>query len=278
MVSFVPKDNKLFTSIFDTASNVLEIGMLNVKSDGLYLSGMDLSHVSFIKIEISEDDFETYNYTQDIGLGINIKEFVKILKCSSDKDKIEISCCNIEESTTTNLQIKFCGSGINRKYSLKLLYIDEDEIDVPDMDYPMEFEMRSKLFNNLINSITVIDGDYIKFNVKDQKLTLESNSDTSELNIEILKEVRNVEKNILKKQDNKFVTKKVMQKEYELYSCEGNFTSTITLNFIKLISKAFTISPFVLCHVAPSSPLRMDFMLNDAGTSIQYYVSPKLDD
>ena len=62
------------------------------------------------------------------------------------------------------------------------------------MDYPMEFEMRSKLFNNLINSITVIDGDYIKFIVKDQKLTLESNSDTSELNIEILKEVRNVEK------------------------------------------------------------------------------------
>ena len=40
--------------------------------------------------------------------------------------------------------------------------------DVPDMDYPMEFEMRS-LFNNLINSITVIDGDHIKFNVKDQK-------------------------------------------------------------------------------------------------------------
>ena len=40
-----------------------------------------------------------------------------------DKDKIEISCCNIEESTTTNLQIKFCGSGINRKYSLKLLYM-----------------------------------------------------------------------------------------------------------------------------------------------------------
>ena len=77
---------------------------------------------------------------------------------------------------------------------MKLLYADEDEIDVPDMDYPMEFEMRSKLFNNLINSITVIDGDYIKFIVKDQKLTLESNSDTSELNIEILKEVRSREK------------------------------------------------------------------------------------
>ena len=278
MVSFIPKDNKLLTSIFDTASNVLELGVLNVKADGLYLSGMDSSHVSFIKVEINEDDFETYDYTQDISLGINLKELVKILKCSDDKDQIEISCDSLEKSTTTNLQIKFYGSGINRKYSLKLLYIDEDEIEVPDMDYPMEFEMRSKLFNNLINSITVIEGDYIKFNVYEQKLMLQSCSDTSELNIEILKESRNIEKKIVKKQDNKFVTKKIMQKEYELYSCEGNFTSTINLNFIKLVSKAFSISPYVLCHVAPSSPLRMDFMLNDYGTLIQYYVSPKLDD
>lgn len=278
MVSFIPKDSKQFTSIFDTASNVLELGNLNVKSDGLHLSGMDTSHVSFINVEISNDDFETYDYSQDIGLGINLKEFVKILKCNDDKDKIEISCDSLEKSTTTNLQIKFYGSGINRKYSLKLMYIDEDEIDVPDMDYPMELEIRSKLFNNLINSITVIDGDYIKFNVCEQKLLLQSNSDTSELNIEILKESRNVEKNIVKKIDNKFVKKKIMQKEYELFSCEGNFTSTINLNFIKLISKAFNISPYVLCYVAPSSPLRMDFMLNDNGTLIQYYVSPKVDD
>lgn len=278
MVSFIPKDSKQFTSIFDTASNVLELGNLNVKSDGLHLSGMDTSHVSFINVEISNDDFETYDYSQDIGLGINLKEFVKILKCNDDKDKIEISCDSLEKSTTTNLQIKFYGSGINRKYSLKLMYIDEDEIDVPDMDYPMELEIRSKLFNNLINSITVIDGDYIKFNVCEQKLLLQSNSDTSELNIEILKESRNVEKNIVKKIDNKFVKKKIMQKEYELFSCEGNFTSTINLNFIKLISKAFSISPYVLCYVAPSSPLRMDFMLNDNGTLIQYYVSPKVDD
>ena len=278
MVSFIPKDSKQFTSIFDTASNVIELGNLNVKSDGLHLSGMDTSHVSFINVEISNDDFETYDYSQDIGLGINLKEFVKILKCNDDKDKIEISCDSLEKSTTTNLQIKFYGSGINRKYSLKLMYIDEDEIDVPDMDYPMELEIRSKLFNNLINSITVIDGDYIKFNVCEQKLLLQSNSDTSELNIEILKESRNVEKNIVKKIDNKFVKKKIMQKEYELFSCEGNFTSTINLNFIKLISKAFSISPYVLCYVAPSSPLRMDFMLNDNGTLIQYYVSPKVDD
>lgn len=278
MVSFIPKDNKQFTSIFDTASNVLELGNLNVKSDGLHLSGMDTSHVSFIKVEIGNDDFETYDYSQDIGLGINLKEFVKILKCNDDKDKIEISCDSLEKSTTTNLQIKFYGSGINRKYSLKLMYIDEDEIDVPDMDYPMELEIRSKLFNNLINSITVIEGDYIKFNVCEQKLLLQSNSDTSELNIEILKESRNVEKNIVKKIDNKFVKKKIMQKEYELFSCEGNFTSTINLNFIKLISKAFSISPYVLCYVAPSSPLRMDFMLNNNGTLIQYYVSPKVDD
>ena len=275
MVSFVPKDNKLFTSIFDTASNILELGMLNVKSDGLYLSGMDSSHVSFIKVEINKDDLDTYSYTQNIGLGINLKEFVKILKCSGDRDRIEISCGSLEENTS--LQIKFSGSGINRKYSLKLLYIDEDEIDIPDMDYPLEFEMRSKLFNNIINSITVIDGDYIKFNINNQKLTLQSTSDTSDLNIEILKEAINLEKNILKKQDNKLVKKKMLQKEYELYSCEGNFTSTIGLNFIKLISKAFSISPYVFCQVAPSSPLRMDFMLNDAGTSIQYYVSPKLD-
>ena len=48
---FCTKDNK-YSQVFLILLLVLEIGILNVKSDGLYLSGMDSSHVSFIKIEV----------------------------------------------------------------------------------------------------------------------------------------------------------------------------------------------------------------------------------
>ena len=44
---------------------------------------------------------------------------------------------------------------------------------------------------------------------------------------------------------------KKLLKEYELLYCEGNFTSTITLNFNNWFQK-LTISPFVLCHAAIS--------------------------
>ena len=45
----------------DAVSQVLKMGNISVREDGLYVSGMDDLHVSLIKLEIEKDDFELFS-------------------------------------------------------------------------------------------------------------------------------------------------------------------------------------------------------------------------
>lgn len=273
MINFTPADIKLFSSIFDTVSNVLESGTLKVRRDGIYVSGLDPAHVSMINIEINEGDFEIYDYSEDMDFGVNFKDFVKIIKSGLENERVNICCEN-----TDRMVITFTG-GFKKTYSLKLLYITEDDLVISDMDYKMELEIRSELFSNIVNSILITDSNYMKFSIAESKLNIESVGDRSDINIEITKEVRSQTKIKLKKTiGNKVSLISKSPVDHKLYSCEGEFSAAIGINFIKLINKALTLSPNVMCNLSPNTPLRLDFMLNDNGTMIQYYISPKIED
>jgi len=275
MFSLIPNNTKIFSNIFDTVSNILDTGMLKIRHDGLYVSGLDTSHVSFIKLEINKSDFKLYKYTEDIDLGINFNDFVKIIKSGFNNEDVIISC-----KDSNRLDIHFNGSGFKKRYSLKLLYVEHCDGDISDLDYKMELEIRSNLFHNLVNSILITESTDIIFSISNNILNIKSEGDYSEIDIQLNKGC-DVSSKIKFKKDsvtNKFIRITSPQKEYELYSCEGNFETAISINFIKKILKALSLCPYVMCNLSPNTPLRLDFMLNDKGSMLQYYISPKITD
>ena len=275
MFRLIPNNTKIFSSIFDTVSDILETGMLKIRHDGLYVSGLDSTHVSFIKLELDKSDFKSYDYTKDIDLGINFNDFVKIIKSGFNNEDVIISC-----KDSDRLDVYFNGNGLKKRYSLKLLYIDQDNIDISDLDYLMELEIRSKIFHNLISSILITESTDIIFGINNHILNIKSEGDYSDIDIQLNKGSDISSKIKLKKDPikNKFIRISSSQKEYELYSCEGNFETTISINFIKNILKALSLCPYVMCNLSPNTPLRLDFMLNDEGSMLQYYISPKIVD
>lgn len=273
MACFIPNDTSQFSSIFDTVSNILEIGSLRIREDGIYISGLDSSHVSLINVELNKDDFKIYNYLEDIDIGINFKDFVKIIKSGISNEDVQIICNNSD-----NLNVIFKGYGLNKKYSLKILNVDNEDIAISDQDYHLELEIKSKLFSNIVNSILITESDSMKFNIYDNKLRIQSFVDHSDIDIELTKQPMVRKKIKIKKCNNKLESNTIIEKEYELYSCEGKFNTNISINYIKLISKAFNICQKIMCNLSPNSPLRIDFMITDNGSMIQYYVSPKIED
>ena len=275
MFRFILNDTKLFSNIFDTVSNILESGALKIRHDGLYVSGLDSSHVSFIKLELDKSDFKSYEYTKDIDIGINFNDFVKIIKSGFNNEDVIISC-----KDSDRLDICFNGGSFKKRYTLKLIYIDQEDMDISDLDYQMELEIRSKIFHNLINSILITESTDIIFGINKHILNIKSEGDYSDIDIQLNKG-SDISSKIKYKKDpvkNKFIRISSSQKEYELYSCEGNFETTISINFIKNILKALALCPYVMCNLSPNTPLRLDFMLNDEGSMLQYYISPKIVD
>ncbi len=272
----VTHDSKYFCDTIESVSNVLKMGNISVRDDGLYVSGMDDMHVSLIKLEIEKNDFDKFEKIGPVNLGINFEEFVKLLKTSSGRGKLSI----IYNESNPKLDIIYENDGLKRKYGLMLLDIDVDDLEVPSIDYHLELELSTKIFSNMINSVITTGAEEITFNIKDKQLSTFSKGDLSETEFLFDKEEgyeneKKLKINIGKSEAKSSTNKK---KIYELISCEGQFNITVGTSILKNITKANQLTEFVTINMIADNPVRLDYNLNDDGSFIYYYISPKLDD
>jgi len=272
----VTHDSKYFCDTIESVSNVLKMGNISVRDDGLYVSGMDDMHVSLIKLEIEKNDFDKFEKIGPVNLGINFEEFVKLLKTSSGRGKLSI----IYNESNPKLDIIYENDGLKRKYGLMLLDIDVDDLEVPSIDYHLELELSTKIFSNMINSVITTGAEEITFNIKDKQLSTFSKGDLSETEFLFDKEEgyeneKKLKINIGKSEAKSSINKK---KIYELISCEGQFNVTVGTSILKNITKANQLTEFVTINMIADNPVRLDYNLNDDGSFIYYYISPKLDD
>jgi proliferating cell nuclear antigen PCNA len=241
---------------------------------------MDEMHVSLINLELNSGDFEKYEFNpgenDSIQLGINFTEFVKLLKVSSGHDYLTIRY----NSSEPKLNIIFSNDGLIRKYSLMLLDTDTNNINVPSIDYYLELELSTKLFTNIVNSVIATGAEEITFKIANNKLVSSSKGDLSETEFVFDKsegyENETKLKLNFKKKTNETKVKK--RKIYELLSCEGQFNVTVGMSMLKNIVKANMLTDYVTLNMIENNPVRLDYTLNDDGSVIYYYISPKIDD
>ena len=272
----VTSNSKYFCDTMDAVSQVLKMGNISVRDDGLYVSGMDDLHVSLIKLEIEKDDFELFSKTGPVNLGINFEEFVKLLKTSSGRGKLSL----IYNESSPKLEIIFENEGLKRKYGFMLLDIEIEDLEVPSIDYHLELEISTKVLSNMINSVIATGAEEITFYIKDKQLTTYSKGDISETEFVFDKITGYENETKLKISPNKKNSQVTAAKKkiYELISCEGEFSVTVGTSILKNSNKANTLTEFVTINMIKDNPIRLDYNLNDDGSIIYYYISPKLDD
>ena len=270
---------KYISDILDTCSSVIQQGNIVIKSDGLYISGMDSMHVSLISLELSRHDFDEYNLeflenTNNISIGVNLDEFVKILKTYSSSDHLTLSY-----SQSPKLDIILSNDGLKRKYSLKLIDLDIEDIKLPSIDYYLELNISSPVLSNIINSVSVTGAEAMKFSIENKQLITSSLGNLSDTEFIFSKNISYENKNRCKinVHDHQTNTSTCSNKIYELISCEGEFSCLIGMSLLKRISKANSLVPYVMCNLSPNTPLRLDYELNDRGSVLYYYISPKID-
>ena len=272
----VTSNSRYFCDTIDAVSQVLKMGNISVRDDGLYVSGMDDLHVSLIKLEIEKDDFELFSKTGPVNLGINFEEFVKLLKTSSGRGKLSL----IYNESSPKLEIIFENEGLKRKYGFMLLDIEIEDLEVPSIDYHLELEISTKVLSNMINSVIATGAEEITFYIKDKQLTTYSKGDISETEFVFDKITGYENETKLKISPNKKNSQVTSAKKkiYELISCEGEFSVTVGISILKNSNKANTLTEFVTINMIKDNPIRLDYNLNDDGSIIYYYISPKLDD
>jgi len=159
-----------FKSTFEVLKDILNDVNIYFKTDGMYIVTLDTARTSLIDMFLSADNFEEYSCTEDLEAGVNMSNMHKLLKTITNNDVLAIS---IDSKEYMNIEIHSESKRTCTKFALKLLDINENQIEVPDVHMTMntslpsvDFQRMCRDMSNIGEEIEIMrDGKNLKLSV-----------------------------------------------------------------------------------------------------------------
>ncbi len=153
--------------------------MFNMKcsKDGIKIFCMDAAKTSIIQLNMACGFFTSYNYTStvtdELELGVNVDVLIKTLKGAKKNDILTLS----HKTESDLISVAFTGTEREIKYDVKLVHIDEEVLNVPQVEYNLLIELSSKHIKSWKSDITDLTGEHIDFKPTPDNIQLSSRGD-----------------------------------------------------------------------------------------------------
>ena len=160
-------------STFEVLKDILNDVNIYFKPDGMYIVTLDTARTSLVDMFLSADNFEEYECEHDIIAGINVSNTFKLLKSITNNDVLVIS---INSKEYMNIEIHSEAKKTSTKFALKLLDINENQIEVPNVNMTTITPMASSDFQRICRDMYNI-GTNIEITREGTNLKLLCNGD-----------------------------------------------------------------------------------------------------
>lgn len=232
----------VFTSLTDLCSDIL----LKVDHEGVSFQGMDASHISMSFLRMNKCDFDLFQVQNPVSLGLSVTNLNRILKLVQGKDQIIFHYD--ETSNPDILFVKIKQEQGEFVIKMKLMNIDVEDMEVPEMEFTHIIQMPSKQFARQITDLVDLGMD-IQFQFENGDMSLGVTGDLGET---------------------KYTSKGTCQEQ-----------SPLSLRFSTLYLKRFiraqSLTDTVTIQLLEGTPicLKYSFLTN---SSLLFYLAPKIDD
>ena len=131
------KNGKQFKKLIDNCKNLISIGNLRFNQNGILLNTIDTNQSAVIYFHIPIESFSTFNIKDECLLSINFEYLSKsVFKTYKDTDELKIKYRKNSD------KIKFIFKNTTTRktatHTLNLLENDQDEIELPEIEYDTE--------------------------------------------------------------------------------------------------------------------------------------------
>jgi proliferating cell nuclear antigen len=143
-------------STFEVLKDILNDVNIYFRPDGMYIVTLDTARTSLVDMHLSAENFEEYTCEEDITAGVNVTNMYKLLKTITSNDVliVSIDCKEFMNIEIHSEQKKTCTT-----FSLKLLDINENQIEVPKMSMTMNTPIPSVDFQRICRDMSNIGED-----------------------------------------------------------------------------------------------------------------------
>ena len=245
MFSLTMSNVKLLKDSIDTISQIIDEGLFKVKSDGIELIATDRAMVAVVDFKLNSSAFEEYNCEKETTLGLNLLNFLTILKRAGANDKLKM------ELNENRLDITLQGNSI-RKFSVPLLEINQDEIPpVSQLDFAASADIKASIIEQGIADADII-ADSVIFELDSDKLRMFAEGDSSKSEL------------LLNKGDEALVSINV----------SSPVKSRYPLDYLKKMIKASRIAETTKINLGTDYPMKLEF--KGQNVSLDMVVAPRV--
>jgi proliferating cell nuclear antigen len=160
-------------STFEVLKDILNDVNIYFKPEGMYVVTLDTARTSLIDMFLPSDNFEEYECEETIIAGINISNTFKLLKSITNQDILKII---INSKEFMNIEISNESKKTSTKFELKLLDINESQIEVPEVSMTTVTTLPSVDFQRLCRDMSNI-GSEIEITREGHSLRLRCDGD-----------------------------------------------------------------------------------------------------
>ena len=242
--------NSEWRAVAAAIKTLVEEASFEASNEALIFRAMDPSHIALVDLNWPNSAFEKYECDKQFKFSVRVEDFVKLIGRSDTKDSVEIT------STEEDALIFRLMNGYKREFKVHLIESTTGTAPLPKLEFDAKLQMGKNVFEKVLNDISVISDQAIIQATKDS-ISFSGKSDVGAATIQLDKNGADI-LDLDVKEESK---------------------STYNLDYLTSISKAIGgASDSVTFEFSAKKPIRLEFKLNEQGTTIRYFLAPRIQD
>lgn len=223
---------------------------------------MDKSHICLADINIKSDWFSHYECTSNNKISIDSTHFANLmnygLKHSTielkydDGDKVFINFLNASLNINNDKGNKDSKGSFEHFFELNLIDVEEDGLEIPEVDYDVEFIIDAKKITDVLSELNTFGQD-LNIMCNEQVIELNACGDAAKLKVNILTSDLD---------------------EYAIVE-EGKLDVSFSLTHLYKMCCSMKLSESIYISISAEYPMALKYNLNE-DSNVVFYIAPKI--
>lgn len=251
-MEIVPQNASLFRAAMDGLKEFMPQVQLQITSDGVRVSGMDVSHVGFLDYRLSATDCESLRVPAPQHIGIYSATLSRTLAPISSGDRVTLST----DKSNEKLIVSYTNDKINKRvvYEMNTLDIMDETHELPDLSYPASVVLKTADFASVVKEVSAF-GDAIALKLDEHGFHVSSKGDSGH----VTQTLENTEDRAMELSED---------------SVEAAFGAKYLLNIMKA---GAPLTSTMKIEFDTAQPMRATFEFGN-GSHLIVYLAPKIAD
>lgn len=251
LMYFKTVQSNALRTLIEVLKDVLNDVNIAFDNTGIKIMAMDGSHVALIHMKLNAEKFEEYQCDEKVNVGVCISSMFKLIKTVSNSDTVSMFITK-ENPNELGIKIENADRNSSTTFMLKLLDIDSDDLNIPDVDINCIVTMPSNDFQRMCRDMLNI-GDIVTITSNEEGLTFKCEGDFATQETIIGETMHGLS---FYKKDDMEISGKYALKYINLFTKSTNLCNTIEL------------------YLKPNYPLILKYSVANLG-EIRFCLAPK---